>query len=102
MLRLRGRGHAIRLNQFRIKVNLYLRKATHLCDMIQQRNVTGVKVKSCRHVYLLYMRGDSDNPELKSTDYRDFISDEFMAHIQPEMRAVEGVLDLFLVGESGG
>ena len=102
VLRLRGRGHAVRLNQFRIKVNLYPRKATQLCNMIQHRHVTGVKVKSCRHVYLLYMRGDSDNPELKNTDYRDFISDEFMAHIQPEMHAVEGVSDLFQVGESGG
>ena len=102
VLRLCGRGHAVRLNQFRIKVNLYLRKATQLCDMIQHRHVTSVKVKSCRHVYLLYMRGESDNPELKNTDYRDFISDEFRAHLQPNAHAVEGVLDLFQVGESGG
>lgn len=66
------------------------------------RNVAVVKVKSRRHVYLPSMSGDSDNQEFKHADYRDFISDEFMAHIQPQLRAVEGVPDLFQVGESGG
>lgn len=59
-------------------------------------------MKSRRHVYLLYMRGDSDNQELKNTDYREFISNDFMAHLRPQMRAVDGVADVLQVGESGG
>ncbi len=48
------------------------------------------------------MNGDSHGQESKNADYREFISDEFMAHIQPHVRPVDGVADLFQVGESGG
>ena len=48
------------------------------------------------------MSGDNHGHESKNADYRDFISAEFMAHIQPQLRAVDGVANLFQVGESGG
>ena len=48
------------------------------------------------------MSGDSHGQESKNADYREFISDEFMVHIQPHTRPVVGVADLFQVGESGG
>ena len=48
------------------------------------------------------MSGDNHGHESKNADYRDFISAEFMAHIQQKLRAVDGVADLFQVGESGG
>ena len=48
------------------------------------------------------MSGDNHGHESKNTDYRDFISAEFMAHIQQKLRAVDGVADLFQVGQSGG
>ena len=48
------------------------------------------------------MSGDNHGHESKNADYRDFISAKFMAHIQQKLRAVDGVADLFQVGESGG
>ncbi len=59
-------------------------------------------MKKLADVYLVVMSGECEAQDMNNADYRDFLSNEFIAHIQPHLQPVPGVDDLFQVGESGG